>query len=1108
MNKKGRPPRWDWLPPAFRRYADFFFGTVFLGIILALITQGPQQSLAFLAYARAAPLIFWPALAVLAAPALAGLVFNVVAVIERRRDPHRQRKQYLAAIDREYQYIPLVIDPKNVRRLPKIVYQRLRFLHDPVRPVDEPGMAENIAGKEIEDIDDVLERGQRSLMILGWPGGGKTTLLRHSMSQRAEKIADRPDEFLPVYLSLPLFAPLVRDPDAVANYLKTHEKALAGIEHYANTIQAQVQQGEAFLFLDGLDEVDMPYRDDILEWIRQQQRRLNLRGALIVGTRFTDYSPQDFLSDELVRDQREYAVFSEWVAQSMDHGIRLSLAKELLPVLVEQRDTITPGSAGSQPPHDPERFVTLIEEHPQGKLWGGNPLLFSLAAYVYVQEGELPSSRVTLYERSITALLAKVVRLRQQAGSGAGRESGIVREMSRVLAEVALRLYDITGGGDGASPGAQTKSFPERALVAVIEQIRDDLNLGYPLKDLTAWVVDSGTLAVSGPKTYLFRHPTYREYLAVLALARRLVGRNERLLAEAQQIEHEKRFSPAWTEPMRMLAGALVAESQESLLPDGQRLAQAWLGELREQVRGAAAPTCDEALELAVASLPEIPDIEAFAEQIDAAGMLDAWAAALLRTAQESGSPFFARFKRLAAGVVVLPPDLVRPALARLQTTLADDNHPDLQIAAAQALAGMGDLVVDLALLIHLLETGRDQRARVAAAYALATIERSDQSHPGHDVLRAMLAGSDSARARVVAEGLSGAGIVALPLMLVAVEPERDPEVRRLGAMALGGVGARARDALDRLSYDADSQVAQAALDALTKLGADRSQLASAISQQARQGADVSRILQELLPYALRQLGFTASRIGEMDVIVPPVCDVPAGAFLMGSDKQKDKDAYDDELPQHTVMLGAFQIGMYPVTVAEYACAVRANVVGEPPKSGSVDWTTQLQRLDHPVVCVSWRDVLAYVRWLEQVTGQPWRLPTEAEWEKAARGTDGRIYPWGSQWDKNRANTRDGGAGTTTPVGAYAERGDASPYGAHDQAGNVWEWTSSLFKKYKYNPDDGRENLDSTVSRVLRGGSWYGNPRDARAAFRNGNQPDLWSIDGGFRLACAAAGSS
>ncbi len=266
----------------------------------------------------------------------------------------------------------------------------------------------------------------------------------------------------------------------------------------------------------------------------------------------------------------------------------------------------------------------------------------------------------------------------------------------------------------------------------------------------------------------------------------------------------------------------------------------------------------------------------------------------------------------------------------------------------------------------------------------------------------------------------------------------------------------------------------------------------------------------QLLPRRLTELSFAARAVNGVEVVVPPLRAAPAGDFIMGSDVTRDKDAQVSETPQYlTPIERAYQIGAYPVTVAEYACAVRAKAVREPQKYGNVDWAAQQARLDHPVVRVSWNDAVAYIAWLAKTTGQPWRLPTEAEWEKAARGADGRIYPWGDTWDARRANTSDGGPKTTTPVGAYADKGDASPYECHDMAGDVWEWCSSLYQSYPYKADDGRENLDSTKSRVLRGGSWLITPRYARAACRDGDDPVNLGYYRGFRLARGAgAGSS
>jgi formylglycine-generating enzyme required for sulfatase activity len=223
---------------------------------------------------------------------------------------------------------------------------------------------------------------------------------------------------------------------------------------------------------------------------------------------------------------------------------------------------------------------------------------------------------------------------------------------------------------------------------------------------------------------------------------------------------------------------------------------------------------------------------------------------------------------------------------------------------------------------------------------------------------------------------------------------------------------------------------------------------------------------------------------------------IPAGKFLMGSDPGVDKWARDDEQPQHTLYLPDYYMARTPVTNAQYAAFVQVTYHRQPkgwehgkPPSG---------KEDHPVVWVSWHDAIAYCRWLSEVTGRPYRLPSEAQWEKGARGTDGRIYPWGNRWDAEQCNTKESGKEGTTPVGAYPQ--GASPYELLDMAGNVFEWTRSVHKSYPYDPDDGREDLEAEGARVLRGGSWL-NIRDfARCVVRHWNSPDYSFNHIGFRL--------
>lgn len=206
-------------------------------------------------------------------------------------------------------------------------------------------------------------------------------------------------------------------------------------------------------------------------------------------------------------------------------------------------------------------------------------------------------------------------------------------------------------------------------------------------------------------------------------------------------------------------------------------------------------------------------------------------------------------------------------------------------------------------------------------------------------------------------------------------------------------------------------------------------------------------------------------------------------------------------MPAALVSLPAYRLSRTPVTNAQYAAFVRAS--GHPAPSYWPEGKPPRGRDQYPVVRVSWYDAVAYCDWLGGVTGKPYRLPTEAEWEKGARGTDGRTYPWGDAWDARNGNTKESGREDAMPVGAYP-RG-ASPYGLLDVAGNVWEWTSSLSMRYPYCADDGREDMTVPEARVLRGGSWLDSPDRARCAARRSYIPAYHSRIHGFRL-CVSGG--
>ena len=238
--------------------------------------------------------------------------------------------------------------------------------------------------------------------------------------------------------------------------------------------------------------------------------------------------------------------------------------------------------------------------------------------------------------------------------------------------------------------------------------------------------------------------------------------------------------------------------------------------------------------------------------------------------------------------------------------------------------------------------------------------------------------------------------------------------------------------------------------------------------------------------------------------------EIPAGEFLMGSDRSRDPQAEDDELPEHRVTLPAFFIGRHEVTVAQFGAFVE--------DSGyRVDSASLERPPDSPIRNLSWYAAVAYCAWLtEQLrrwegTPEPLAnslggagtdrrgsvtLPSEAEWEKAARGTDGQVYPLGGM----RATLGDF---SVTAVGNFPS--GASPYGVLEMIGNIFEWTRSLHAltfEYPYAPNDGREDMSAPVfvRRVVRGGAFYPGGIIVSAAFRNWFYPDNSDRLLGFRL--------
>jgi formylglycine-generating enzyme required for sulfatase activity len=252
----------------------------------------------------------------------------------------------------------------------------------------------------------------------------------------------------------------------------------------------------------------------------------------------------------------------------------------------------------------------------------------------------------------------------------------------------------------------------------------------------------------------------------------------------------------------------------------------------------------------------------------------------------------------------------------------------------------------------------------------------------------------------------------------------------------------------------------------------------------SRRGLKVRSIAFNLAASILILLAAACSRHSQIAKDRAGMVFVPSGVFIMGVNEAE----VGDDNPEHQVYIESFWIDIDEVTNARYRRCVDTGACYEPM---DLRYYTDSNFANHPVVFVSWYDASRYCAWEGK------RLPTEAEWEKAARGTLGWSYPWGNELDRNRLNAGNR-VGKTTPVGMYP--GGASPYGALDMAGNVWDWVEDWYAAYP--GSEFQSDLFGQKYKVVRGGSWNHPDEDARSFHRDIASPTRAISVVGFR--CAA----
>jgi len=309
----------------------------------------------------------------------------------------------------------------------------------------------------------------------------------------------------------------------------------------------------------------------------------------------------------------------------------------------------------------------------------------------------------------------------------------------------------------------------------------------------------------------------------------------------------------------------------------------------------------------------------------------------------------------------------------------------------------------------------------------------------------------------------------------------------------------RHKQARDRRELEEDCLAAFIAAQVLMETGSlatvaerDRSKV-----ELIRQWLTLIVTLGILPPTDRVQAGRALSEIGDPRNFVELIA-IPSGPFHMGDSNLKSV-SFVPNAPEHPVTLREYRIAKYPITVGQWREFAEATDYSSHPD-------TLKGPENYPVVYVSWHDAQACCRWLTETwrrigkieQHEVVRLPTEAEWEKAARGDDRRLWPWGNEFDAGKANTNEAGIGSASSVGCFPD--GASPYGCLDMAGNVWEWTQSSPQQYPYAAEDGREDVGGNIQRAVRGGGWLDYRWFAHCSARSSDFDDTLYDRLGFRV--------
>lgn len=683
--------------------------------------------------------------------------------------PLKMRQDSLAAEDLVYEERRALLDePTRAEDDPRRAWperEEPRY-HEQQSKQSPPVIAKNS--------EEALEKSPDGRMIvLGSPGSGKTTVLKELVGKAIQRARTSPTALIPIFISLPELAESAPN-QTLQRYLPIMLGNVGIDESYADVLWQAVQQGRAFLCLDGLDEVASHQRGRMIDSINALA---SMKGNIwIIGSRFSEYR-----SGQLKRGR-----FTEWELQPLTAELRRELAVRLLPAIYQQVHR-----SPTFPKGMPSSFIKTLERHPRASTWGKNPLLLSLAAIVFVATGTLPASRAALYQEVINAVLK--TRLKDS----------LRRTTVRMVASsLALAFYQ-----------QNKRIFTREMLLRLLAEIRQRQAENWSTEGVARDFIDSGLLEIVAEGTYGFWHQTYQEYLAAGELAQWFVSPDATTRKRAWDLAWEKRTYSRWIEVLRLLVGVLIHEHRD----EGVQRALSWLHALVNQRSQLEGDIGDLGLTLALHSLSEGDESRARwkkAEwvQIEKA-VAHTWIDALLEATEHEHEARRERLLILAEHIGSFSPSVVSMVSQRVERTSRDKNAR-IRETALQISGKLGKYApIDC-----MMDAFNDTHAEVRSAAAHAVAELGE-----HTPVKAVVKALKNRRAVVRQAATQAVGAMkrsALLKYLVAGLDDEDWSVRIATVKALGELGEQISvDMLVESLNDEVSLVRIAAVEALGKLG-------------------------------------------------------------------------------------------------------------------------------------------------------------------------------------------------------------------------------------------------------------------------------------------------